>query len=370
MSYRRTIWLHPQDPHCVQIIDQRYLPHQTLIADLRSSEEAARAIAEMWVRGAPLIGATAAWGVYLAALEAKSPDAPADHLARQIECLGQTRPTAVNLHRALQRMQERLEPIHDPVARVERAREEAQAITDEDVAISRAIGEHGLALIEAIAHQKPGEPVQIMTHCNAGRLATIEYGTATAPIYLAHEAGIAVHVWVSETRPRNQGAFITAWELAEAGIPHTVIVDNAAGHLMQHGQVDLCFVGTDRTTRTGDVANKIGTYLKALAAHANGVPFYVCLPSTTIDWTMSDGLAQIPIETRSQKEVTHLAGWVEDKQLREEIRLTPALSQAINYGFDVTPARYVTALITERGICEASEAGLRALFPVEAAAQT
>jgi methylthioribose-1-phosphate isomerase len=370
MSYRRTIWLHPSDSHCVQIIDQRYLPHRSVVADLRSSEEAARAIAEMWVRGAPLIGATAAWGVYLATLEASGPDVPADHVSRQIERLGQTRPTAVNLHWALARMQQALAQLEDSTERSARAREEAQAITDEDVAISRAIGEQGLTLIKEIAQKKPDEPVQIMTHCNAGRLATIEYGTATAPIYLAHEAGIPVHVWVSETRPRNQGAFITAWELAEAGIPHTVIVDNAAGHLMQHGQVDLCFVGTDRTTRTGDVANKIGTYLKSLAAHDNGVPFYVCLPSTTIDWRLTDGVAEIPIETRSPEEVTRLVGWNEQRAALERIRLTPPDSPALNYGFDVTPARYVTGLITERGICEASEAGLQKLFPQEAAART
>jgi methylthioribose-1-phosphate isomerase len=256
-----------------------------------------------------------------------------------------------------------------PEARVACAQQAAQAITDEDVAICKAIGRHGLPLIEAVAQSKPGQAVQIMTHCNAGRLATVEYGTATAPIYLAHEAGIPLHVWVSETRPRNQGAFITAWELAEAGIPHTVIVDNAAGHLMQHGQVDLCLVGTDRTTRQGDVANKIGTYLKALAAHANGVPFYVCLPSTTIDWTLDDGVSEIPIETRSPEEVTHLSGWDVLHQQRRQIRLTPADSPALNYGFDVTPARYLSGLITERGICDATAAGLRGLFPEMATAR-
>ena len=362
-AYRRTIWLHPSDEACVQVIDQRYLPHEIVVADLRSSAEAAQAIAEMWVRGAPLIGATAAWGLYLACHEALTqPDAGA-YLQRQADHLGQTRPTAVNLHWAIARMQAALAGVHDPVGRIARARTEAQAIADEDVAICRAIGMHGLPLIEAVAQAHPDRPVQVMTHCNAGRMATVEYGTATAPIYLAHEAGISLHVWVSETRPRNQGAFITAWELAEAGIPHTVIVDNAAGHLMQHGQVDLCFVGTDRTTRTGDVANKIGTYLKALAAHASGVPFYVCLPSTTIDWRLSDGVAEIPIETRSAGEVTHIAGWQADTGQRQTVGLTPAVSPALNYGFDVTPARYVSGLITERGLCAASAEGLATLFP-------
>lgn len=360
---KRTIWPHPNDPACIQIVDQRDLPHQLTIADLRHSEDAARAIEEMWVRGAPLIGATAAYGLYLACREALHEAEPTAYLQSRYERLQATRPTAVNLAWALRRVQLALQELPPGPVWVETAFQEAQAIVEEDVAISRQIGEHGLRLIEELAQRKPGEPVQVLTHCNAGRMATIEYGTATAPIYLAHQAGIRLHVWVDETRPRNQGAHITAWELADAGISHTVIVDNAGGHLMQHGQVDLCLVGTDRTTRHGDVANKIGTYLKALAAHDNHVPFYVCLPSTTIDWQLADGLREIPIETRSPREVTHLRGWDEQREALTEVRLSPADSPALNYGFDVTPARYVSALITERGICPASETGLLNLFP-------
>jgi methylthioribose-1-phosphate isomerase len=359
----RSLWLHPDDPTCIRVVDQRYLPHEWMVADLRHSEDAALAIAEMWVRGAPLIGATAAFGVYLACLEAPKQADPKAYLAQRWQRLMHTRPTAVNLAWALQRMQAVLDAYPPGSSQAEAARREAQAIVDEDVAICRRIGEAGLPLIEAMAQQKKGAPVQILTHCNAGRMATIEYGTATAPIYLAHAAGLPLHVWVDETRPRNQGANITAWELGQAGIPHTVIVDNAGGHLMQHRKVDLCFVGTDRTSRRGDVANKIGTYLKALAAHDNGVPFYVCLPSTTIDWELHDGLQEIPIETRSPREVTHILGWDEDRWQRTEVRLTPDSTPAFNPGFDVTPARYITGLITERGLCAAREDTLLKLFP-------
>jgi methylthioribose-1-phosphate isomerase len=284
----RTIWLHPDDPATVQIIDQRRLPHRYEVVDLRSHTDGAVAIRDMLVRGAPLIGATAAWSLYLAALEArasgKSLEVQIASVRNAADTLAATRPTAVNLRWGLDRMLALLGDVVDSDAMVSRLRAEAEAICDEDIAISRGMGEHGAELLAAIAREKNGEPVNILTHCNAGSLATINWGTATAPMYVAQERGIPIHVWVDETRPRNQGSQLTAWELAQSSIPHTVIVDNAGGHLMQHGHVDICITGTDRTTRSGDVANKIGTYLKALAARDNGIPFYVALPSTTIDW--------------------------------------------------------------------------------------
>jgi len=370
----RTIWQHPDDPGIVQIIDQRQLPHRYVVCDLHTHEDGAEAICDMLVRGAPLIGATAAWSLYLAALEAEKNglDEAARYafLRRAADTLEATRPTAVNLHWAIARMRRIIDGADSGAPLAERLRAEAAAICEEDVDISRRIGEHGVALIEAIAKRKNGngkngEPVNILTHCNAGALATINWGTATAPMYIARERGIPIHVWVDETRPRNQGSQLTAWELARSGIDHTVIVDNAGGHLMQHGRVDLCITGTDRTTRTGDVANKIGTYLKALAAYDNNVPFYVALPSTTIDWTISDGLRQIPIEERSGREVSHITGLDGD-----EVRTVQTIaddSPAANHAFDVTPARLVTALITERGVCDASEPGLTSLFPEFAA---
>ncbi len=351
----RTIWLKPDDPAVVEIIDQRRLPHEYCTHELRRWQDAREAIADMYVRGAPLIGATAAWGLYLAALEqptAQFVGAAADELLA-------SRPTAVNLRWAVERILSLVADSDGDL--VERIREDAQAICDQDVEISRGIGEHGVKLIQDIATRKAGDTVQILTHCNAGALATINYGTATAPIYIAQQRGIDVHVWVDETRPRNQGSQLTAWELGQSGVPHTLIVDNAGGHLMQHGQVDLVITGTDRTTRCGDVANKIGTYLKALAAHDNGVPFYVALPSTTIDWQSRDGIAEIPIEERDAMEVSHIAGMGEDGVTT--IRTTAPGTPISNYAFDVTPARLVTGLITERGICEASEAGLLGLFP-------
>lgn len=358
----RAIWP-ATDGGAVEVIDQRLLPHWLAILRLATMEDAAEAIRNMTVRGAPLIGATAAYGLALA-LRADTSDAA---LARAVTLLGETRPTAVNLRWALERVRNAVAFLPE-AARAGAAWREAGAICDEDVAICEAIGDQGVALIEQAAKRKrPGEPVNILTHCNAGWIATVDWGTALAPIYKAHRAGIPVHVWVDETRPRNQGAFLTAWELLNEGVPHTVIVDNAGGHLMQHGMVDLCIVGTDRTTRTGDVANKIGTYLKALAAHDNGVPFYVALPSTTIDWTLDDGVKGIPIEQRAAQEVTHMAGLGEDGAIRT-VRLTPEMSPAANYGFDVTPARLVTALVTERGICPATEAGLAGLFPEHATA--
>lgn len=352
----RTIWL-AQDGASVCVIDQTRLPFRFEVVTLGSAEQAADAIRSMIVRGAPLIGATAAYGVALAMRSDPSDDA----LDAALALLGATRPTAVNLHWALNRMRGRLAGLKARV-RAQAAYAEAALICDEDVALCRAIGEHGLPLIRKLAARKPaGEPVNILTHCNAGWLATVDWGTALAPIYLAHDAGIPVHVWVDETRPRNQGAALTAYELGGHGVPHTVIVDNAGGHLMQRGQVDMVIVGTDRTTATGDVANKIGTYLKALAAHDNGVPFYVALPSPTIDWGLTDGFA-IPIEERSAREVTHLSGLDEDGEVAS-FRVAAPGSPAANPAFDVTPARLVTGLITERGVAAASREGLAALFP-------
>jgi methylthioribose-1-phosphate isomerase len=360
VSYR-TIWL-SDDGWSVEIIDQTRLPHDFAVVRLSSVEEAAKAIKDMWVRGAPLIGATAAYGMALA-LRADPSDAG---LASAYERLFVTRPTAVNLRWALDRVRAAVLPLV-PEKRAAAAYAEAAAIADEDVDICRAIGEHGAALIADASRRKGGGRVNVLTHCNAGWLATVDWGTALAPIYVAHEQGIDVHVWVDETRPRNQGASLTAWELNSHGVPHTVIVDNVGGHLMQHGQVDLCIVGTDRTTATGDVCNKIGTYLKALAAHDNGVPFYVGLPSPTIDWTVEDGVKEIPIEQRDGREVSALTGRTDDGRI-ETITVTPAGSPVANYAFDVTPARLVTGLITERGVCPASREGLLSLFP-EAAAQ-
>ena len=311
----------------------------------------------MLVRGAPLIGATAAYGMWLAMLRGAS-----DAAVRSAgETLLATRPTAVNLRWAIDRVTARLSPL-SPTARASAALSLAGEICEEDVAINRGIGRAGLTIIRALTNGRPqGSPVNILTHCNAGWLATVDVGTATAPIYAAHDAGIPVHVWVDETRPRNQGASLTAWELLNHGVAHTVISDNAGGHLMQHGKVDMVIVGTDRTTAQGDVCNKIGTYLKALAARDNGVPFYVALPSPTIDWAIDDG-ALIPIEERDPREVTHVAGWTAAGE-RVEVRLTPEGSSAANYAFDVTPARLVTGLITERGVCPASREGLLGLFP-------
>lgn len=354
----RTIWLKEDDPSVVQIIDQRLLPHEFVVRDLRTYRDAAHAIREMLVRGAPLIGATAAWGLYLAALESRGSHEPGQLLKQAATELGTTRPTAVNLRWAIDRVMARFRThTGDAVAEL---KDEAQAICDEDIEISRGIGRHGLRLIEEIARRKNGGAVNVLTHCNAGSLATINWGTATAPIYLAHQSGIDVHVWVDETRPRNQGSQLTAWELSQNGVPHTVIVDNAGGHLMQRGQVDICITGTDRTTRRGDVANKIGTYLKALAAADNGIPFYVALPSTTIDWTMDDGAA-IPIEERAASEVALVRGRAGDRYL--DVQTVAEGTMISNVAFDVTPARLITGLITECGICDASESGLSGLFP-------
>jgi methylthioribose-1-phosphate isomerase len=357
----RTIWLDHDNPSIVQIIDQTKLPHEYVVRGLRNYREGAHAIREMLVRGAPLIGATAAWSLYLAAIEGSETADPAGFVEQAALELADTRPTAVNLRWALERILGVVRRSGEDQDIVSLLRGEAQSICDEDVEISRKIGVHGCTLIEEIAKNKPDQAVNILTHCNAGALATVNWGTATAPVYLASERGIRVHVWVDETRPRNQGSQLTCWELARNEVPHTLIVDNAGGHLMQHGQVDICITGTDRTTRSGDVANKIGTYLKALAARDNEIPFYVALPSTTIDWTIRDGLAEIAIEERDAYEVSHVRG-IHGKNVRD-VRTVADGSAIRNYAFDVTPARLVTGLITERGVCEASEDGLTRLFP-------
>ena len=351
----RSIWL-GADGRTVQIIDQTRLPHEFVVVDLATLDQAALAIRDMWVRGAPLIGATAGYGMALAM--AGDPSDPG--LARAYDVLYATRPTAVNLRWALDEMRRVLAPLPEP-DRAAAAYARAAEICDEDVEINRRIGAHGLAVIEGIAARKGG-PVNILTHCNAGWLATVDWGTATSPIYHAVQKGIAVHVWVDETRPRNQGAHLTAWEMASHGIPHHLITDNAGGHLMQHGQVDMVIVGTDRTTASGDVCNKIGTYLKALAAHDNGVPFYVALPSPTIDWRVHDGVRDIPIEERSGDEVSFVQGKLADGTVTR-LRISPEATPGANPAFDVTPARLVTGLITERGIAPASGAGLAAMFP-------
>src|SRR5215470_14938065 len=358
----RTIWL-DADGRSVGIIDQTQLPHRFVTLRLTTLEDAVHAIAAMQVRGAPLIGAAAAYGVALA-LNADPSD---EALERACAALLATRPTAINLKWALDEMMAAVR--NRPHAeRAAAAYRRAAEIADEDVAINRAIGLHGIKLIEAIAaKKKPGERVNVLTHCNAGWLATVDVGTATAPIYAAHDRGLPVHVWVDETRPRNQGASLTAWELGHHGVPHTVIPDNTGGHLMQHGLVDLVIVGTDRVTANGDVCNKIGTYLKALAAKDNGVPFYVALPSPTIDFSVADGLREIPIEQRAGAEVATIAGLTTDGRI-ETVRLVPAGSAVANYGFDVTPARLVTGLITERGILTASRESLRLAFAERAAA--
>lgn len=354
----RTIW--PAHDGCaVEIIDQTRLPHDFVIVRLETLASVAHAIRVMQVRGAPLIGATAAYGVALAMQ--KNPS----NLALEDACqtLLETRPTAVNLRWALERMQHKLGSVAEN-ARAEQAWHEAALIADEDVVMNRTIGSNGLALIRAQWESKR-RPLNILTHCNAGWLATVDWGTALAPIYAAHDAGIPVHVWVDETRPRNQGASLTAWELQQHGVPHTLIVDNVGGHLMQHGQVDMVIVGTDRTTAQGDVCNKIGTYLKALAAFDNGVPFYVSLPGPTIDWRIDDGLKEIPIEQRDGAEVSQMSGRTESGEV-VTVSIAPEGSAVANYAFDVTPARLITGLITERGVCAASAQGLIRLYPEEA----
>ncbi|RLB64116.1 MAG: S-methyl-5-thioribose-1-phosphate isomerase [Deltaproteobacteria bacterium] len=360
-EHYRTIWIHPDDAKVVQIIDQRDLPHRFVVEDLVTTGEMAAAIKDMHVRGAGLIGAAAGYGMYLAAVTAPAQTELVAHLEAQGAELKATRPTAVNLAWAVDRQ---LAAVRSAAGRDEQlaaARRCADEIADEDAEFCRRLGEHGVSLIEAISKRKAGAPVNILTHCNAGWLAFVDYGSATAPIYAAFDRGIEVHVWVDETRPRNQGARLTAWELGQHGVPHTVIPDNVGGHLMQHQLVDLVITGTDRTTHTGDVGNKIGTYLKALAAKDNDVPFYVALPSSTFDWEIEDGVAEIPIEQRGGDEVRYARGWLDDQI--QEVRLTPADSPAANYAFDVTPRRLITGLITERGICRADKDAISELYP-------
>ena len=356
----RSVWVDPDDGFSVRILDQTRLPWSLDILRLVSAEQAAHAIRTMQARGAPLIGAVAAYGVALAVRADPSTDAMESACAT----LAATRPTAVNLRWAIERMLTRLRNTR-PERRAEIAYAEAADIANEDVAQCAAIGRHGAALIEDIAREKPGRPVEVLTHCNAGWLATVDWGTALAPIYTAFERGIDLHVWVDETRPRNQGAALTAWELGQHGVAHTVVADNAGGHMMQHGEVDLVIVGADRVTRAGDAANKIGTYLKALAAHDNGVPFWVAMPSTTVDWQIADGLRDIPIEQRGGDEVALVTGRTASGAI-ETVRVIPDGSTASNPAFDVTPARLVSGLITERGRCDASAEGLLSLFPERA----
>ncbi|PID73971.1 MAG: S-methyl-5-thioribose-1-phosphate isomerase [Desulfobacterales bacterium] len=347
----------------VKAVDQRRLPHEFVWLALHSLDEMIHAVQTMVVRGAPLIGASAAWGMYIIVKTAPSPDAD-DYIRAESQRLKESRPTAVNLAWAVERILPRILAAA-PEDRLDTARKEAEAVSGLEAENCRLIGVHGLPLIREISERKNGGTVQIMTHCNAGWLACLEWGTATAPVYAAHEAGVPVHVWVDETRPLNQGSRLTAWELARAGVPHTVICDNAGGHLMQHGMVDLLITGTDRTTCTGDVANKIGTYLKALAAKDNNVPFYVALPSTTFDWTMRDGLAEIPIEVRDPEEVRWIQGRLPDETggRIQSVLVLPENSPVRNDAFDVTPARLVTGFITERGVCPATEEGVAGLFP-------
>ncbi|WP_108485145.1 S-methyl-5-thioribose-1-phosphate isomerase [Oceaniglobus ichthyenteri] len=363
-KHYRSLWWN-SDTAVLEIIDQRWLPHDFRTQPVTTMEEFAAAIVEMRVRGAPLIGATAAYAMALA----MKIDPSNDHFEKAWAYFNATRPTAVNLRWALNRCKDALLPLPEN-QRADAALTLAHEIADEDVGINAQIGQHGLALIREIAaKKKDGAPVNILTHCNAGWLATVDWGTATSPMYHAHDAGIPIHVWVDETRPRNQGA-ITSWELGRHGVPHTYIVDNAGGHLMQHGMVDMVIVGTDRTTSRGDVCNKIGTYLKALAAHANNVPFYVALPSPTIDWTIADGVADIPIEERDARETTHVQGKLPDGSI-EMVQVTPDDTPGGNPAFDVTPNHLVTGLITERGVAKASTEGLQALFPdLAKAAQT
>lgn len=357
----RTIWLKEDDSRIVQIIDQRNLPHEFNVEDIETVEQMALAISEMHVRGAGLIGASAGFGMYLAALAARDSADFSVSLASSYERLKATRPTAVNLVWALDRQMVEISKAVSENDKIATALKTAQEIAEEDASFCRRLGEHGLPLIREISEAKNGEPVNLLTHCNAGWLAFVDHGSATAPIYAAHDAGIPVHAYVDETRPRNQGARLTAWELGQHGVPHTVISDNVGGHLMQHGLVDMVITGTDRTAVSGDVANKIGTYLKALAAKDNNIPFYVALPSSTFDWEITDGVRDIPIEQRGDEEVKYAQGALDGSVQR--VLLTPEASPAANYAFDVTPARLVTGLITERGVCEANEHSIRALFP-------
>jgi methylthioribose-1-phosphate isomerase len=359
-KHYRTIWIDEKEPSIINIIDQRALPHRFEIERLQTFNDMVIAIKEMKVRGAGLIGASAAYGMYLALLETDD-ESTDEHLLEYAKKLIATRPTAVNLSWAVNRQMENISKAPTRNEKINVSRKIAEEIADEDADYCRSIGKQGMKIIQQISEKKNGEVVNILTHCNAGWLAFVDRGSATAPIYEAFEKGIPVHVWVDETRPRNQGASLTAWELVNQGIPHTVISDNTGGHLMQKGMVDMVITGADRVTRSGDAANKIGTYLKALAAKDNQVPFYVAFPSSTFDWNISDGLSEIEIEERSADEVRYISGLCDDTI--KQVLITPEKSPAMNYGFDVTPARLITALITERGICSANEKEIIKLFP-------
>ncbi len=356
----RTIWLAP-DEKAVKIIDQRRLPHELVMVDLHTVDDVITAIKDMAVRGAPLIGATGAYGVYLAVLNAPHHPVEDTYLIAECDRIKAARPTAVNLSWAVDTALNAVLQVSPPDDRIATARDRAASITEQEVENCKKIGQHGLPLIEAISRRKNSQRVNILTHCNAGWLACIEHGTATAPIYAAYDHGIEVHVWVDETRPLNQGNRLTAWELGKHGVNHTIITDNAGGYLMQQGKVDIVIVGTDRTTSTGDVANKIGTYLKALAARDNHIPFYVALPSSTFDWSLKDGVKEIPIEERDPDEIRYIEGLAIDKPVR--VLICPETSNAANYAFDVTPAKLVTGFITERGVCKATPLDIRRLFP-------
>ena len=358
-SYQ-SIWLDDKDNTIVKVIDQQKLPFFFETKELRSVDDVFNAIEDMTVRGAPLIGATAAFGIYLATLEITSQTNIREHLSNASRYLISCRPTAVNLSWAVNFVMEKISKEITSKSISETALKAALEICEKEIQNCRLIGKHGLKLIESISKKKNGSPVNILTHCNAGWLACIDYGTVTAPIYLAHEKGIPVHVWVDETRPRNQGAKLTAWELGQQGVPHTLIADNTGGLLMQQKMVDIVIVGSDRTTRTGDVANKIGTYLKALAAFDNNIPFYSALPSTSIDFSISDGLKEIVVEERDPEEVTSISGMAEGKI--QSVRICPEDTKALNYGFDITPARLITGLITEKGICRATEKDIKEMF--------
>jgi methylthioribose-1-phosphate isomerase len=360
-QYYRTIWLKEDNPEIVRIIDQRYLPHQFVIEELTNVKQVVQAIKDMHVRGAGLIGAAAGFGMYLATLEALKEKSFKDHLNKSAEYLINSRPTAVNLEWAVKRQITEISKPSSNAEKINISLKTASVIADEDAEYCRKIGLHGVGLIEAISKKKDGDPVNILTHCNAGWLAFVDYGSATAPIYEAFNRGIKIHVWVDETRPRNQGAGLTAWELLNHGVPHTIIADNTGGHLMQHEEIDMVITGADRVTRAGDAANKIGTYLKALAAHDNKIPFYVALPSSTFDWQLRDGIREIPIEERDPDEVKYVQGLCENEI--KKVLVTPFDSPALNIGFDVTPNRLITGLITERGICNANEQDIINLFP-------
>lgn len=361
-QHYHTIWMAADAPASFFVIDQRRLPHELVVEEIKTSEVAAVAIETMLVRGAPLIGVTAAFGLYLATLEADNHDFDS-HVQKQYHRLAGTRPTAVNLIWALRQMITAMSTVKGLEEKRAAAYQCAHRIKQEDIEMCRRIGLHGLPLIAALSERKKGQTVNILTHCNAGWLACVDWGTATSPIYHAQQAGIDIHVWVDETRPRNQGAQLTAFELGQQGIKHTLIADNTGGHLMQHGLVDMVITGADRVTAHGDAANKIGTYLKALAAHDNHIPFYVALPGSTIDWSITDGLTQIPIEQRNPDEVKYVTGWHNDQLT--EVLICPTDTPAANYGFDVTPARLITAIITEKGVAKATAAGLQQLYAHE-----